>query len=89
MLLAAGPPRGCARMAASTLSFFSRAGRSLALQRVHQVRIEAVILRTSTSQAQPKAASNAAKRARRQAADHAQDRLHAIGHVAVGEHLAI
>jgi hypothetical protein len=56
---------------------------------VDQVRLEAVVLQQLH---QPPPAERGLERrrgARRQIADHAQDRLHAVGHVPVGEHPAI
>jgi hypothetical protein len=70
------------------LSFFSLAEAILAPQRVHQVRGEPVVLQQFD---QPPRAERGLERGRcagRQAADHLQDRLCPIGHVAVGEHLA-
>jgi hypothetical protein len=60
----------------------------LALQRVHQVRAEAVTLQQLQQPPPPKRGLERRGRARRQAADHTEDRLHPIGHVTVGEHLA-
>jgi hypothetical protein len=80
----------CARIAAPALVVLQpRRGDRLALQRVHQMRLEAVILQQP---GQPSPAERGLERrlgAGRQAADHRQDRLHAVVHVAVGEHLAI
>jgi hypothetical protein len=64
-------------------------GDRLALQRVHQVRIETVAFEQLH---QPPPAERRLKRSRRacrQATDHAEEGLHAVGHVPVGEHLAI
>jgi hypothetical protein len=64
-------------------------GDRLALQRVHQVRVEAIVLQQLH---QPPPAERGLERgrcARRQAADHTQDRLHPVRHVAVGEYPAI
>jgi hypothetical protein len=66
-----------------------RRGDGLALQRVHQVRLEAVVLQQLY---QPPPAERGLERrlgACWQAADHRQDRLHAVRNVAVGEHRAI
>ena len=64
-------------------------GDRLALQRVHQVRGEAVVLQQLHQPPPAERGLERRRRARRQAADHTQDRLHPVRHVAVGEHLAI
>jgi hypothetical protein len=61
----------------------------LALQRMDQVRLEAVILQQLHQPAPAERGLERRRGAAGQAADHAQDRLHAVGHVAVGEHLAL
>jgi len=53
------------------------------------VRIEAVVLQQLHQPPPAERGLERRGRARRQAADHAEDRLHAVGHVAVGQYLAI
>ena len=63
-------------------------GDRLALQRMHQVRVEAVVLEQPDQPPPTVSGLGRCGRARRQAADHAQDRLHPVRHVPVGEYLA-
>ena len=88
---AAGPRAAAApKSRRPTLSFFSRAEAiALHCSGWTTVRLEAVVLQQLH---QPPPAVRGLERrrgARRQAADHRQDRRHAVVHVAVGEHLAI
>jgi hypothetical protein len=66
-----------------------RRGDGLAPQRMDQVRLEAVVLQQLHQPPPAVRGLERRRRARRQIADHAQDRPHAVGHVAVGEHLAV
>jgi len=63
-------------------------GDRLALQRMHQVRVEAVVLQHLHQPPPAERRLERSRRARRQAAEHAEDGLHAVGHVPVGEYLA-
>jgi len=62
-------------------------GDRLAPQHMDQVRGEPVILQQFHQPAGPVRGLQRRRSARRQAADHLQDRLHPIGHIAVGKHL--
>ena len=62
-------------------------GDRLALQRVDQVRAEAVVLQQLYQPPPPERGLKRHRGARWQAPDHAQDRLRPIGHIAVGQYL--
>jgi hypothetical protein len=62
-------------------------GDRLALQRVNQVRAEAVVLQQLYQPPPPERGLKRHRGARWQPPDHAQDRLRPIGHVAVGQYL--
>jgi hypothetical protein len=64
-------------------------GDRLALQRVHQMWVEAVVLQQLHQPPPAERRLERRRRARRQGADHPQDRLHPVRHVPVGQHLAI
>jgi len=65
-------------------------GRSdrLAPRRVDQVRGEPIVLQHRHQPPRAERRLQRGRRARRQAADHLQDRLCPVGHIAVGKHLA-
>ena len=63
-------------------------GDRLALQRVHQVRVEAVVLEQLQQPPPAERGLERRGRPRRQAADHPQDRLGPVRHVPVRQHLA-
>ena len=65
-----------------------RRGDRLAPRRVHQVRGEPIVLQHRHQPPRAERRLQRGRRARRQAADHLQDRLCPVGHIAVGEHLA-
>lgn len=77
----------CAKIAASTLSFFSLA-EAIALHRrgLHQVRLEPVVLQKICQPAPPERRIDRHRRPRRQPADQLQDRLLPIDDVPVQRH---
>src|SRR6516164_749687 len=80
----------CAKIAAPALVVLQpRRGDRLAPQRVHQVRLEAVALQQLHQPPGAERGLERRRRPRRQPADHLQDRLHPVRHVAVDENLAL